>query len=94
MMRLSSLGACVLLLFGLLLTTASSAYGDTISITTISLSNLQIIPTSGTVVISAPQSGLQTAAGAAAVNNFDERAEARKKIRATPRPVPVSLLQV
>ena len=72
MMRRKSLGACVLLSLGLLLATASSASADTISITTISLSNLQIIPTSGTVVISAPQSGSQTAAGAAAVNSFDE----------------------
>lgn len=70
-MRRKLLGTCVLLL-GLLVVTASSAYADTISITTVSLSNLQIIPTSGTVVISAPQSGLQTAAGAAAVNSFDE----------------------
>ena len=66
-MRRKSLGTCVLLL-GLLVGTASSAYADTIAITTVSLSNLQIIPTSGTVVISASHTG----ASAAAINIFDE----------------------
>jgi len=69
-MRHKLLGTCVLLLT-LLLVTASSAYADTIAITTVNLSNLQIIPTSGTVVLSTPQ-GPQTAASAAAINTFDE----------------------
>lgn len=56
-----------ILLLGLLLGTSSSAYADTIAITTVNLSNLQIIPTSGTVMISASQTG----ASAAAVS-FDE----------------------
>lgn len=70
-MRRKSLGTGVLLL-GLLIGTASSAYADTIAITTVSLSNLQIIPTSGTVVISPPTLGNATFAGAGLVNSFDE----------------------
>lgn len=64
-----SLGTCVLLL-GLLLGTASSAYADAVAITSVSLSNIQLVPTSGTLVFSPPQSGPRTAANAVAVNGF------------------------
>jgi hypothetical protein len=66
-MRHKSLGACVLLL-GLLLGTSSSAYADAISITSVTLSNFQLVPTSGTIVFSSTQ----TAASGAAVNSFGE----------------------
>lgn len=51
-----------ILLLGLLLGTSSSAYADAISITSGSLSNLQIVPTSGTVVFSAQQPSSATRA--------------------------------
>lgn len=66
-MRGKSLRTCVLLL-GLLLVTSSSAYADTIAITTVSLSNLQLVPTSGSIVFLGPQSGSRTTASAAASN--------------------------
>src|SRR5215211_1082170 len=58
-MRRKSLGTFVLLL-GSLLVTASSAYADTISITSATLSNLQLVPTSGTLVFLGPQFGSRT----------------------------------
>ena len=67
-----SLGTCVLLV-GLLLVASTSAYADTISITSVTLSNLQIIPTSGTVVFSTPQSGSPTSASGAAANSLEEQ---------------------
>lgn len=70
-MKRKSLGTCVLLL-GLLLGTASSAYADAVAITSITLSNLQLVPTSGTLVFSLPQSGPRTAANAVAVNGFGQ----------------------
>lgn len=70
-MRRKSLGICVLLL-GLLLGTSSSAYADTIAITSVSLSNFQIVPASGTVVFSTPQSGSPTTASGAAANSLGE----------------------
>jgi hypothetical protein len=70
-MRRKSLGTCVLLL-GLLLGTASRASADTISLTTVSVTNFQIVPTSGTVVLLPSQIGSATAASGAAVNSFDE----------------------
>lgn len=73
-----SLATCVLLL-GLVLGAAASAQADTIAITSVSLNNLQIVPTSGTVVLSAPQAGQQTAAGAAATNNFDEESGSQQE---------------
>lgn len=73
-----SLATCVLLL-GLVLGAAASAHADTIAITSVSLNNLQIVPTSGTVVLSAPQAGQQTAAGAAATNNFDEESGSQQE---------------
>lgn len=66
-MTRKSLGACVLLL-GLLLGTASSAYADTIAITTVNLSNLQLVPTSGSIMLLGPTSGSRTTASAAASN--------------------------
>lgn len=57
------------LLLGLLLVTSSSADADTIAITSISLSNLQLVPTSGTIVFSGPQTGSRTTASAAASNS-------------------------
>jgi len=70
-MRLKLLGTCVLLL-GLLLGTPSSAYADTISLTTVSLTNFQIVPSSGTIVFSTSQIGSPTSAHGAAVNSLDE----------------------
>ena len=67
-MSRKSLGTCVLLL-GLLLGTASSAYADTIAITTVSLSNLQLVPTSGSIVFLGPQFGSRTTASAAVSNS-------------------------
>lgn len=64
-MRRKSLRTGVLLL-GLLLVTASSAYADTVAITTVSLSNLQLVPTSGSIVFLGPQFGSRTTASAAA----------------------------
>ena len=61
-----------ILLLGILLCTSSSAYADAISITTVSLSNLQIVPTSGTIVFSLPASGVRTIASGAAANSFGE----------------------
>lgn len=70
-MKRKSIGICVLLL-GLLLGAASSARADTISLTTVSLTNFQIIPTSGTVVFSTSQIGAPTFASGSAANSFDE----------------------
>lgn len=61
-----------ILLLVLVLGTSSNAFADTIAITEVSLSNLQIIPTTGTVVISPPLVGNATAAGAAAINTLDD----------------------
>ena len=70
-MTRKSLGTCVLLL-GLLLGTSSAAYADAFVITSVSLSSLQIVPASGTIVFSPPQVGSRTFAGAAATTGFDE----------------------
>ena len=66
-MRRKSLGTCVLLL-ALLLVTSSSAYADTIAITSATLSNLQLVPTSGTLVFLGPQFGDRTGAFATTSN--------------------------
>ena len=66
-MKRKSLGTCLLLL-GLLLVTSSSAYADTIAITTVNLSNLQLVPTSGSIVFLGPAFGSRTTASAAASN--------------------------
>jgi hypothetical protein len=63
MMR-KSLRTCVLLL-GLLVVTSSSAYADTISITTVNVSNVQIVPTSGTIVLLSTSA---SASGAAVID--------------------------
>ena len=70
-MRRKSIGISVLLL-GLLLATASNAYADTISLTTVSLTNFQIVPASGTIVFSTSQIGSPTLASGAAANSFGE----------------------
>src|SRR6185503_15047778 len=70
-MRSKSLGTCVLLV-GLLLGVSSSAYADTISITSVTVSNLQLTPSSGTVVFSPPQSVSPTSASGAAANSLGE----------------------
>jgi hypothetical protein len=70
-MRRKATVICVLLL-GLVLGTASNAYADTISLTTVSLTNFQIVSSSGTVVISPSQTVSPTSASGAAVNSFDE----------------------
>src|SRR5215212_7885679 len=61
-----------ILLLGLVLGTFSNAYADTISLTTVSLTNFQIVPASGTIVFSASQIGPPTSTHAAVVNTFDE----------------------
>ena len=70
-MRRKLLGTCVLLL-GLLVGTASSAHADTISLTSVSLINFQITPSSGTVVLLPSQIGSPTSASGAVVNSLDE----------------------
>jgi hypothetical protein len=70
-MRRNLLGTCVLLL-GLLLGTSSAAYADTIAITSVNLTNLQLIPASGIVVFSLPPAGSRTAASAVAANDFQD----------------------
>ena len=77
-MTYKAIGTFVLLL-GLLFGTAASAYADTVAITSVSLTNLQIVPTSGTVVLSAPLAGPQTSAGAAATNNFDDESGSQQE---------------
>ena len=68
-MRRTSLGTCVLLL-GLLLGTSSSANADAISITSVSVTNLQIVPTAGTLVFTT-QSSPGTIANAVLTDGFD-----------------------
>ena len=70
-MRCRSIGIWVLLV-GLVLGTASSAFADTLSLTTVTLTNLQIVPSSGTVVFSTPQFGSPTTASGAAANSLGE----------------------
>ena len=65
-----SFGTCLLL--GLLLATSSSAYADTISVTSVSVTNIQLVSSSGTIVLSPPQSGSRTIASGVAVNSFDQ----------------------
>jgi hypothetical protein len=62
-MRHKALGICVLLL-GLLFGTASSAYADTISLTSVSVINFQITPSSGTIVLLPSKIGSPTSAAA------------------------------
>ena len=69
MRRKSSRTFVQILLFVLLLGTASTAYADAIAITSGSLSNIQIVPTSGTVVFT-PQTGA-TSAGGVISDGFD-----------------------
>jgi hypothetical protein len=59
-----------ILLLGLLLGTTSSVYADAISISSGSVTNVQIVPTFGTVVFTA-QSTPATAAGAVLTDGFD-----------------------
>ena len=61
-----------IMLLGLLLGTSSTAYADAISLTTVSLFNFQIVPTSGTVVFSTSQIGSPTSASGAAANSLGE----------------------
>ena len=61
-----------ILLLGVVLGTASTAYADTIAISSGSLSNIQIVPTFGTVVFTPPQTGPATAAGAVISDGFDD----------------------
>lgn len=69
-MRRKSLGTCVLLL-GLLIGTASNSFADTISLTTVSVTDFQIVPSSGTIVFTTPFLSPTSASGAA-VNSLDE----------------------
>ncbi|HEX7329904.1 MAG TPA: PEP-CTERM sorting domain-containing protein [Pyrinomonadaceae bacterium] len=68
-MKRTSLGTCVLLL-GLLLGTSSSAHADAISITSASVTNVQIVPTAGTLVFTT-QSFPATLANAVLTDGFD-----------------------
>lgn len=70
-MRRKSFASCVLLL-GLLLGTSASAYADALAITSVNVSNVQIVSTSGTVVFSTTQSGSPTSASGAVTNSFEE----------------------
>lgn len=65
------IASCVLLL-GLLLGASSSASADTIALTSVSLTNLQLTSASGTIVFSPPQAGFATTASGAATNSFGE----------------------
>jgi hypothetical protein len=67
MMTRKLLVACVLLL-GLLLGASSSASADTISLTSVSVSNIQLTSTSGTIVFLGPQFSDRTGAAAVASN--------------------------
>jgi hypothetical protein len=71
MMWRKLLVACVLLL-GLLIGTSTSAHADTISLTSVSVINFQIVPTSGTVVLFTSQIGSPTSASGAVVNSLGE----------------------
>lgn len=68
-MRRKSLGTCVLLL-GLVLGISSSAYADAVSITSVSVSNLQLVPTSGMIVFTT-QLSPATVASAVVSDGFD-----------------------
>ena len=80
-MSRKSLRTCVLLL-GLLLSTSSSAYADAISITSGSLSNIQIVPTSGTVVFTTQLSPATTARGVVSDGFDDTSTESQSPTRA------------
>ncbi len=69
MKRKSSRTFVQILLFVLLLGTSATAYADAIAITSGSLSNIQIVPTSGTVVFTTPSA---TAAGGVVSDGFDD----------------------
>ena len=60
------------LVLALLLGASSSASADTIALTSVSLTNLQLTSASGTIVFSPPQAGFATTASGAATNSFDE----------------------
>ncbi len=80
-MSRKSLRTCVLLL-GLLLGTSSSAYADTISITSGGLSNIQIVPTSGNVVFTTQLSPVATARGVVSDGFDDTSTESQSQTRA------------
>src|SRR5215217_6648743 len=61
-----------IVLLGVLLGTSSSANADTISLTSVSLTNFQIVPTSGTVMFFTSQFGSPTSASGAAANSLGE----------------------
>jgi hypothetical protein len=66
-MTRKSLRTCVLLL-GLLLGLSSSAYADAVAITSLTVSNFQLVPTSGSIMFLGPQFGSRTVASATASN--------------------------
>ena len=70
-MKRKSLRTSVLLL-GLLLVTCSSAYADAISFTSVTLTNVQLISSAGTIVFSPPQGSSPTSASGAVANSFGE----------------------
>jgi hypothetical protein len=77
-MRSKLLASCVLAI-GLLLGASSNVYADTISVTSVSLTNIQLISSSGTVLLSSPQSGSPTAASGAAENSFGQEVAAHSE---------------
>ena len=81
-MTRKSLRTCVLLL-GLLLGTSSSAFADAVSLTSITVSNFQLVPTSGSIMFLGPQFDPRTVASATASNSstsglFEETANVQQ----------------
>lgn len=70
-MRRKLLASCVLLL-GLLFGASTSAWADTVALTSVSLTNIQLTSASGTVVFAPPQVGPVTSASGAAQNSFGQ----------------------
>jgi hypothetical protein len=74
-MTRKSLRTCLLLL-GLLLGISSSAYADAISVTSVSVTNIQLVTTSGTIVFGAAPFGSRTTAHTVVADgNGDEVAD-------------------
>lgn len=77
-MRSKLIASCVLLL-ALLLGASARAYADTIALTSVSLTNLQLTSASGTIVFSPPQAGFATTASGAAQNSFGQEVAAHSE---------------
>src|SRR5690348_15742664 len=77
-MRRKLLASCVLLL-GLLLGASTRAWADTATLTSVSLTNIQLTSASGTVVFAPPQVGPVTSASGAAQNSFGQEVAAHSE---------------